>query len=238
MPWQWHANCGNPFSMSLKTNSLLVLVFCSLHVFASTGCSSTTNEATNSDGAIGAGGAGKTAGSTLTQPSTGGIAVAGGTPAGGAGGGNATAGTGGAPSAGGQPGGGASGPVFSTGSGGSNVDCSAIGCNVAPRCGESCLALCGCCPCTAGQTNGDFICTKNNCYEPLVDGGADCVADARIDCREGHMDGSRGVCSQTTVDAVCINGDWTCPKSAIPSSACLDQKCPDTLPSGACENGQ
>lgn len=162
----------------------------------------------------------------------------GGAPSGGAGGSNAVARTGGTPSAGGQPGGGASGPVFSTSSGGSKVDCSAIGCNVAPRCGESCEALCGCCPCTAGQINGDFVCTKSNCYEPLVDGGTGCAADARISCMEGYMTGSSGVCSQDPVDAVCINGNWSCPVSAIPASACTGQKCPSTLPSGACKSGQ
>ena len=65
-----------------------------------------------------------------------------------------------------------------------------------------------------------------------------CAADAPVTCREGYMNGSRGVCSQNTVDAVCNNGDWSCPVSAIPASACTVEKCPSTLPSGPCQDGQ
>ena len=260
---RWHDDCVNACCMKLRLNWILVLFSFSLGASMSCGSSALHKGGPiAADGSAGAGGANTSAtGGSTVVPSAGGIPATGGAPANGGAGGNVVPDRGGAPAAGGQPGGGgavgnvvpdrggapaaggqpwggASGPVFSTGSGGAHVDCSSIGCNVAPRCGESCLALCGCCPCTAGEVNGDFVCTKNNCYEPLRDGGATCAADAQFACAYGYISGSRGVCGQERVDAVCINGDWACPTGRIPASACTDSMCEGNNPSGPCTAGQ
>ena len=72
----------------------------------------------------------------------------------------------GAPDAGmGGSSGGGAGASGRGGTGGS-VDCSTIGCAPPPMCSVGCTAVCGCCACGEGTTQGDLICT-GGCWRPL-----------------------------------------------------------------------
>jgi hypothetical protein len=62
-------------------------------------------------------------------------------------------------------------------------NCSTRGCGAPPMCSTGCQEVCGCCPCAAGERNGNLICTSRGCYEPaaVTDGGMD-VGDGGSVC--------------------------------------------------------
>ncbi len=53
--------------------------------------------------------------------------------------------------------------------------CANVGCAAPPLCSVGCTATCGCCSCSAGQRNGDLVCTDQGCFASLTvtDGGSD-----------------------------------------------------------------
>lgn len=91
-------------------------------------------------------------------------------------------------------GGGSSGGASSGGGGSGGIDCSNVGCAMAPMCDEGCTAACGCCGCAEGSeepapggmkrcTGGCYVFVPTKACGGLA--GAACAADEWCDLPNG-----------------------------------------------------
>jgi hypothetical protein len=63
----------------------------------------------------------------------------------------------------------------------SSLDCSAVGCALAPRCELGCTEACGCCGCAEGEVRdlgGDTRVCVAGCFARIIDAAVDAASDA------------------------------------------------------------
>jgi hypothetical protein len=75
----------------------------------------------------------------------------------------------------------------------STIDCSAVGCAAPPLCSTGCTDPCGCCPCSAGQTQGSLVCV-GGCFAAVGGAGGLGGSGAGGNSAAGGASGAGGIC--------------------------------------------